>query len=225
MYKMIFKNQMWNLILTIVLVLLLRFITSYDENFLVGSLWEISTNIWFWFAITIPILHQMYVFIVWRFEFYTSIFTKKLGLEKGFKIYSIGFLVLFVLRLITIIFLAYSNKSTMHINPVYAYIIAIIITPFVIYLFYSVKKYFTFERALGIDHFDKEYSVPYVKKGIFKYTKNGMYIYGLMILYLPGLLMLSKSAIIVAFFNHLYIWVHYYTLELPDMKTIYKKTP
>ncbi|OQY41235.1 MAG: hypothetical protein B6227_05875 [Fusobacteriia bacterium 4572_74] len=91
------------------------------------------------------------------------------------------------------------------------------------FLIYSVKKHFMFERAFGIDHFDKGYSVPYVKNGIFKYTNNGMYVFGLVILYLPGLLLLSKAAILVAFFNHLYIWVHYYTTELPDMKYIYNE--
>ena len=109
-------------------------------------------------------------------------------------------------------------------NPVLAYLMAAIITPFVIYLFYSVKKYFSFERAFGIDHFDKNYNEPYVKRGIFRYTSNGMYIYGLMVLYLPGLLLLSKAALMVASFNHIYIWVHYYCTERPDMNFIYGKT-
>ena len=103
--------------------------------------------------------------------------------------------------------------------------LAILITPLVIFLFYSVKMYFTVERAYGIDHFDKNYNAPYVKKGIFKYTDNGMYVFGLMILYLPGLLLLSKAALVVALFNHIYIWVHYYCTERPDMQEIYGKTP
>ena len=89
--------------------------------------------------------------------------------------------------------------------------------------FYSVLKYFTLERAFGIDHFDKNYNDPFVKKGIFRYTNNGMYIYGLMIFYLPGLLFLSKPALVVALFNHIYIWVHYFCTERPDMKLIYGK--
>jgi len=64
-----------------------------------------------------------------------------------------------------------------------------------------------------------------VKEGIFRYTDNGMYIYSILILYLPGLLLLSKTALIVALFNHVYIWVHYYCTERPDMKVIYGKTP
>ena len=88
-----------------------------------------------------------------------------------------------------------------------------------------MKKYFTLERAYGIDHFDKNYNEPYVKGGIFKYTNNGMYIFGLMALYLPGLILLSNTALIVALFQHTYIWVHYYFTERPDMKKIYGKMP
>jgi len=103
--------------------------------------------------------------------------------------------------------------------------LASLIAPVVIYLFYSVIRYFTIKRAYGIDHFDKNYNEPYVIGGIFRYTDNGMYVYGLLILYLPGLLLFSKAALIVALFNHVYVWVHYYCTERPDMKAIYGKTP
>jgi hypothetical protein len=118
-----------------------------------------------------------------------------------------------------------SNKGSLQVDPVITYLIAALITPFVLYLFYSVKKYFTIERAYGIDHFDEEYSEPYEKKGIFKYTDNGMYVFGLMILYFPGLVMLSEAALLAALFNHVYIWVHYYFTERPDMIEIYGKAP
>jgi len=31
----------------------------------------------------------------------------------------------------------------------------------------------------------------------------------------------SIAALCVALFNHMYIWVHYYSTEFPDMKRIY----
>ena len=90
-----------------------------------------------------------------------------------------------------------------------------------IYTFYSVKKYFTLKRALGIDHFDTSYrKLGLVREGIFKYTPNAMYIFGVMIVWIPALIFASKAALISALFNHAYLWVHYYTLELPDMKRI-----
>ena len=139
--------------------------------------------------------------------------------------FCLGFSLFFVGRLITIIILAISNKESMHLSPIISYLIAALITVPVIYLFYSVKKYFTVERAYGIDHFDRNYSEPYEKRGIFKYTDNSMYIFGLMILYLPGLLFLSEAALLVALFNHVYIWVHYFFTERPDMIEIYGKVP
>lgn len=153
-------------------------------------------------------------------DIYTALWFKS-----GVWFYAAGFTILFVSRLITIIILAYSSKGTLNVNPVFAYVLTLLITPLVIYLFYSVKKYFTIERAYGIDHFDRHYSEPYVKQGIFKYTNNGMYVFGLMILYLPGLLLQSESAILAAIFNHVYIWVHYYYTERPDMLEIYGDAP
>jgi hypothetical protein len=48
-----------------------------------------------------------------------------------------------------------------------------------------------------------------------------MYVFGFCVLWVPGFWFASAAALIVALFNHLYIWVHYYSTELPDMKRIY----
>ncbi len=223
--KKIFEHQIWHLFSLIFLILAIKLTISTSQEILNGSFLGISTEIWFWLAIATPIIHQIYVWLVWRLELYLRIFSNIFGTKQAFTIYAAGFSILFVCRLITIIFVAISSENTLHINPVIAYVFAALITPPVIYLFYSVKKYFTIERAYGIDHFDKNYIEPYVKNGIFKYTDNGMYVFGLMILYLPGLLFLSEAALLVALFNHVYIWVHYYFTERPDMVVIYGKAP
>jgi hypothetical protein len=223
--KKIFEHQIWHLFSLIFLIFAIKLYLSGNPEILDGSFWGISTNSWFWLAIAIPIIHQIYVWLVWRFELYLRVFSKQFGAKQAFNIYAAGFSFLFISRLITIIFLAISSKNTLHLNPFIAYAFAALITPLVIYLFYSVKKYFTIERAYGIDHFDKNYNEPYVKRGIFKYTDNGMYVFGLMILYLPGLFFLSEAALLVALFNHVYIWVHYYFTELPDMLVIYGNAP
>ncbi len=222
MMKDIFRYQIWHLVSVIILILFTRIFITNNYDVINGTLWGISTIIWFWVAITVPILHQVYVWLVWRLELYQNTFTSRYGVAKSFKMYTIGFSILFAGRLISVIILALSNQNSILINPYLVYLSAAVITPVVIYLFYSVKKYFTIERAYGIDHFDKNYSEPYVKEGIFRFTNNGMYVFGLMILYLPGLLLFSKAALLAALFNHLYIWVHYYCTERPDMKTIYR---
>ena len=209
----------------VVLFFAINLYVSSRPEILKGSFFGIDTETWFWLAIAIPVIHQVYVWLIWRLELYKGTFTKRYGLKLAFKLYATGFSLLFVSRLITIIFLAYSNRDTLPVSPVISYVLAMLITPLVIYLFYSVKKYFTIERAYGIDHFDKHYNEPYIKEGIFKYTDNGMYVFGLMILYLPGLLLLSEAAIVVALFNYIYIWAHYYFTERPDMLEIYGNMP
>jgi len=219
------KYQFWHLSALLVLLVVIGIVVTSNPEVLLGSFWNLSTRFWFWFAIAVPIIHQIYVLLIWRFELYQRTFSKRFGVSKAFRIYSAGFSFLFASRLIVIIFLSLSSKNTLSIDPAISYGLVILITPVVIYLFYSVKKFFTIERAYGIDHFDENYNEPYVKQGIFKYTDNGMYVFGLMVLYLPGLLLFSKAAILAALFNHAYIWVHYYFTERPDMVEIYGKTP
>lgn len=36
-----------------------------------------------------------------------------------------------------------------------------------------------------------------------------------------GIVLASPAAILVAAFQHVYIWVHYFCTELPDMRRIY----
>lgn len=221
--KHIFEYQIWHLLSLGSLLFLLTAYLSKNPSILTGSYYNISASTWFWIAIAVPIIHQTYVMLVWRFELYQRTFSKRWGIKKAFKFYTVGFSILFVSRLISIIFLAISTQYTLNITPIIAYATAAIITPLVIYLFYSVKKYFTIERAYGIDHFGPNYHEPYIKQGIFKYTDNGMYVFGLMILYLPGLLLFSKASLLAALFNHIYIWVHFYCTEKPDMLKIYGK--
>ena len=221
----ILKYQLWHVLALLALLIVIKIIVTSNPEVLLGSFWNLSTRFWFWLAIAVPIIHQTYVLLIWRFELYQRTFSRRFGVKRAFNFYAAGFSFLFASRLIAIIFLSLSNKDTLHSDPVLTYGISILITPFIVYLFYSVKKYFTIERAYGIDHFDQNYNEPYVKQGIFKYTDNGMYVFGLMVLYLPGLLLFSKAAILAALFNHAYIWVHYYFTERPDMIEIYGNTP
>ena len=128
----------------------------------------------------------------------------------------------FASRLIFIILLSLSNRDSIALSPGFSYALSIVFTLLSGYLFYSVRTYFGFKRAFGIDHFDDSYRhLPFVREGIFKYTSNAMYTFGFLILWVPGLVFYSKAALLAAGFNHIYIWVHYYTTELPDIRYIY----
>ena len=63
-----------------------------------------------------------------------------------------------------------------------------------------------------------------MRNGIFRLTRNGMYVYGFLLLWASALWFASLAALAVALFNHLYIWVHYFATERPDMVRIYGKS-
>ncbi|MCK5399992.1 MAG: hypothetical protein KAJ28_00035 [Flavobacteriaceae bacterium] len=220
----IFEKQIWHLLILIFLVLGIIVLTNLEREFLIGSLWNIPTKTWLIISVVIPVVHQIYVLLCWRLELHYKLLTRNIG-EKAFNIYLTGFFIFFVSRLIFIILLSESNKNTFHLSSFLKYSITIVLSIIAIYAFYSVKKYFGFKRAAGLDHFDSSIAeLPFVKKGIFKYTNNGMYTYAFLIIYLPALLNQSKASLLAATFSHIYIWVHYYCTELPDIKKIYKKT-
>ena len=220
----IFKYQQWHIFILVALLYALYFSIETAATILNGSLWGISTFNWFIFAILSPIFHQFYVLICWRSELHYKSISKLLG-KNGFKLYKIGFSIFILSRLVTIVLLAVSSAKTINITPAFSYVLSGILIIPVIYLFYSVAKYFGMDRAFGLDHFNPEEvkKESFVNKGIFKYTSNGMYLFGFLILWIPGLLLQSKAALIIALFNHIYIWVHYYFTEQPDIKIIYKK--
>lgn len=219
---MILKDQQWHFLILTALLLALYLCIRTDVAFLNGELWGISTLYWFAFALLSPIVHQIYVLICWRSELHHHSISKMFG-KKAFKIYKIVFAILIISRPVTITLLGVSNAFTLDITPGFSYVISVILLIPAVYLFYSVVTYFGMDRAFGIDHFEPEKykSEPLVKRGVFKYTDNGMYLFGFLILWIPGLLLASKTALLAALFNHIYIWVHYYFTERPDMKIIY----
>lgn len=215
-----FEKQLAHLISLIVLVFAVYW-ASRAEGVLSGSLYGLDTAFWFWLAIAIPIAHQVFVWITWRAELHYSTITRTFG-DRGFIFYSVVFMVLLIARPISITFVAISNQGSLQTDPRVLNMIALLLLVPILYLFYSLVKYFGLKQALGIDHFDTGYrEKPLVRKGIFKYANNSMYIFGLLILWLPGLLLASKAALLAALFGHVYIWVHYFTVELPDMRYIY----
>jgi len=66
--------------------------------------------------------------------------------------------------------------------------------------------------------------MPLVRKGIFRFTDNGMYLYAFLLFWSIAIYFSSTAALLVALFSHLYIWVHYYCTEQPDMEYIYGRS-
>jgi hypothetical protein len=186
-----------------------------------GQLWGVATPVWIWSAAILAAAHQVYVWIVWRTELHAGWPSRVLGVF-AFPAYAIGFSILGISRVALVFILAASNRDTVPFDPLVLKSLAVLTLMPALYLFYSVKRYFGFRRAFGIDHFDARYrAIPFVRQGIFRYTRNGMYVFGFFLLWVPALWFGSVAAFCVALFNHLYIWAHYYATELPDIKRIY----
>ncbi len=219
----IFEKQIWHLLALIIFLGFVYFLIQKDVTILQGSFWSISTKLWLITALLVPIIHQVYVLLCWRLELHYKSLSNRFG-ANIFRKYTVGFFILFAGRMVFITILAISNANTIQMSSSLKYILIVLISAIAIYAFYSVKKFFGMDRAAGIDHFDSEISkLPFVKKGIFKYTNNGMYTYAFLAIYIPALLFQSKAAFLIAVFSHLYIWVHYYFTEVPDIKRIYRK--
>jgi hypothetical protein len=186
-----------------------------------GELWGISTWNWFWISVEIPIAHQLFVWFCWRTELHRGLLSRLFG-RHGFVIYAAFFTVFLGGRLFVVTALSIASRDTLIANTLALKSLAVVIAIPVAFLMYSVVRYFGILRAYGADHFDPSYrSKPIVREGIFRVTSNGMYTFGMMVLYIPALWFASRPALVAAIFGHVYIWVHYFTTELPDMRRIY----
>ena len=215
-----FEKQGWHYLF--LAILLTGVVMLVRGNVLTGSLWGVSTQVWLWIAIAVPVIHQIFVWLFWRLELHHSLITRWFG-DQGFPIYKIGFTILFVARPISILLLGISNYDTLACPPALMYGAAVLSLIPGVYTMYSVAHYFGMDRAYGIDHFEPEKyrEATFVKQGMFKYTDNAMYKFGFLILWSIALFTLSKAALLAVVFNHLYIWVHFYFTELPDIHRIY----
>jgi hypothetical protein len=221
----IFERQWIHAVALVVMLVALWLISRGCSCFHRGELWGIGTWTWFWIAVAVPIAHQIVVWFCWRTELHRGLMSRVFG-RHGFTIYAVMFTVLFVGRLLVIIALAEASRNTLPVNHTLLKTLAVVIAIPAVYLFYSVARYFGIKRAFGADHFDETYrTMPLVRDGIFRFTSNGMYTFGLLVVYIPALWSASRPALIAALFNHAYIWVHYFSTELPDMRRIYGSDP
>jgi len=192
---------------------------------LAGGWAGISTTAWLALTIAIPIVHHFYVWIIWRAELHHRWLSRRLGSETGFRVFAVGFSVLFAGRLVLLVALALANRNTLAVGQSAVVTLAVLLALPWAYTIYSVLRYFGLRRAFGIDHFDPTMRhAPFVRQGMFRFTNNAMYGPGFLIVWLPGLLWRSEAALLAGAFNHAYIWVHYFTTELPDIRRIYGST-
>jgi len=176
---------------------------------------------WYWGAIGVAVFHQVYVWLCWRSELHGRHLTRLLG-RGAFPVYAVGFVTLVHVRFGVLFPLAAIDRESLSLPTTVREIAVGVLAIPVIYVFYSVLRYFTFPRAFGNDHFLPDAAArPFERRGIFRYADNAMYTYGFLFAWLPGLWWGSLAALAAAAFNHAYIWVHYYATERPDIAVIY----
>ena len=210
-----FRHQIWHLGGTIVLFYLGTQLVDLDSN--ANTFLGINALTWFIIAMSVPIIHQAYVWICWRSELCWQSISNTIG----FKGYVIIFFILIISRLSAIV-LCFIDYGSLYKPGLLAWIISIILFIPGAYTMYSVKKYFGFLRAAGADHFDLKYrDMPFEKRGIFKWSPNAMYIFGIGIPFAFAVATGSQSMFIVAIYTYISIWLHYFCTEKEDFKVIY----
>ena len=132
-----FKNQMWHLGGTIVLFYIGTQFVDLESN--ANTFIGISTLGWFMIAMSVPLIHQVYVWICWRSE----LCWKSISNTIGFKGYIFIFFLLIITRLSAIV-LCFVDYGSLYTPGWFAWILAIIIFIPGAYTMYSVKKYFGF---------------------------------------------------------------------------------
>jgi len=213
--KFFFKNQIWHLGGTIVLFYVgIQFV---DFNNSTKTFLGTSASSWFMIAMSIPIIHQTYVWICWRSE----LCWKSISNTIGFKGYVIFFFILIISRLSAIV-LCFVDYGSLYKPGLLSWIISIILFIPGAYTMYSVKKYFGFLRAAGADHFDPQYrDMPFEKRGIFKWSPNAMYVFAIGIPFAFAVATGSQSMFVIAIYTYISIWLHYFCTEKEDFKVIY----
>ncbi len=214
--RFFFRHQTWHLGGTIILFYIGTQMVDLDGN--INAFLGISVLNWFMIAMSMPLIHQAYVWICWRSELCWQSISNSIG----FKGYVIIFFILIISRLSAIV-LCFVDYGSLYKPGLLAWILSIILFIPGVYTMYSVKKYFGFLRAAGADHFDSKYKdMPFEKRGIFKWSPNAMYVFAIGIPFAFAVATGSQSMFLVAIYTYISIWLHYFCTEKEDFKIIYK---
>jgi Phospholipid methyltransferase len=182
----------------------------------------LSATGWARLSIALAVLHQVIVALVFRLQLHRNLLSRWLG-DRDMAVWRMIFLPLLIARPLSLLMTGWADTIAITAYRPAEILAGLALIGLAIWAVHSVLVYFTLPRALGGDHFrDEIAALPLVDKGVFKYTSNGMY--GVIFLGLWGIALLfgSWNALVLALFQHCYIWVHMYCTEAPDMAWIYR---
>ena len=115
-----FKHQILHIGGLIILFYLSCQLVDFENNS--NTLFGISTKNWFLFSMSTPLLHQVYVWLCWRSE----LCWKTISQTIGFKVYAIIFIIIMILRLLSI-GLCFVDYGTWYTPGWIAWIISVLI--------------------------------------------------------------------------------------------------
>jgi hypothetical protein len=179
---------------------------------------------WMSAAIAVPIVHQFVAGIGWRMELFDRWFSRRFGVH-GLRVFGAAFLPLFALRPVVVLGVAVADAGSAWEPGIVASVVAVAFAAPAAWTFVSVARYFGIRRALGVDHFDRAFDEPFVRRGAFAVVPNAMYALGFLALWAIAIAAGSRAALVAAAFQHAFIWAHYRWIERPDIQVIYEGRP
>ncbi|PCJ08671.1 MAG: hypothetical protein COB16_06060 [Rhodobacteraceae bacterium] len=220
-WKDLFEGQPQHLGFAILLTagVLSLLVSPQDAPRLLG----LSSTGWAKLSITLAVIHQIIVALAFRLQLHRNLLSRWLG-DRDMAVWRMIFMPLLVARPLSLMMAAWADTVAITGYRLPEVLLGAAMLGLSAWAAHSVVVYFTIPRALGGDHFRDEIAdLPLVAEGVFKYTSNGMY--GVAFLGLWGIALVfgSWNALVLALFQHCYIWVHMYCTEAPDMRWIYGK--
>ena len=215
-----FKRQGWHLLSIAVMVVLSW---AFAAPALGDGEWlGTADTTWFWQSISLVVVHQALVWLVFRAQLGWGLFSRLFG-RADLVVWAVLFMPLLVARPLLLFALALSDRGSLALSRPVSLTIGLVLLVPTIYTLWSVGHYFSLVRALGGDHFRLKYrQMPLVRQGAYRWSGNAMYAFAFFGLWSIALLTGSLAALSLALFQHVTIWAHYYCTEEPDMMLIYR---
>ena len=176
---------------------------------------------WAWLSIWAAVLHQVVVAVGFRLQLHRAVLTRTFG-PRDFDIWRAIFLPLLLARPVTLLITASLDAGSLGGWRAGEILLGVALLIPALLTLHTVVTRFTVKRAAGGDHFRESYlSMPMIREGMFRWSPNSMYSFAFLGLWSIALIAGSWQALVVAFFQHAYIWVNMYTVEAPDMRWLY----
>ena len=185
-----------------------------------GSWFDVTDAAWFWANVGIGVVHQLYTWLAFRGQLGWRVFTRWFG-RYDLTVHAALFMPMLIARPVVVLAAGLADPSTLALPRGVELALGVGLLLPALYTGWSVARYFGIERALGGDHFRREYrEMPLVEEGAFRWTPNAMYTFAFLGLWSVAFLLGSHVALVAALFQHAFVWAHHLGTEQPDMALV-----